>query len=296
MLVLPSVAIEVVFAAIHPDAGRIDATQPDLGAGLAWQQVHKVRPRIALRCPDCGHGVHAKISARKLRYFAHNPGRPQECAWDNESLEHHLLKLELATAIRDLGWHAELEVRAPNGSWRADVLASSHDGTRRIAWEAQLSPIADEDVAERTDRYAEAGIEVCWVGVVNRLSWMGFVPSLQFRDPHGEGPWTVVDGVARFDYREGSWRVIDNATLPEVLGGCCAARSSSTRSCRATSGSCSEPAGARPGATQSGPVRAVSIPRTVTSRCGNGRRRGSASRSSSNIRRLSVAPRRPRPR
>lgn len=208
----------MAFAAIHPEAGRIDATQVDLGAGLTWEQVHKVRPRLALRCPDCGHGVHAKVSTRKLRYFAHNPGRPTECAWDNESLEHHLLKLELATAIRDLGWHAELEVRAPDGSWRADVLASSHDGARRIAWEAQLSQITDEDIDERTTRYDDAGIEVCWVGIANRLSWIGVVPSLQVRGPDDDvGPWTVVDGVARFDYRKGSWLVI-TASLPEVLG------------------------------------------------------------------------------
>jgi competence CoiA-like predicted nuclease len=131
----------MAFAALHPEAGRVDATLPDLGCGLSWDAVHKVRPRVALRCPDCGHGVHVKVSSRQLRYFAHDPGRPEGCAWLNESLEHHLLKLELATAIRDAGWHAELEVRAPDGSWRADVLASAHDGSRRVAFEAQLSPI-----------------------------------------------------------------------------------------------------------------------------------------------------------
>jgi hypothetical protein len=45
------------------------------------------------------------------------------------------------------GWHAELEVRADDGTWRADVLASAHDGSRRIAWEAQLSPITAELLA-----------------------------------------------------------------------------------------------------------------------------------------------------
>lgn len=207
----------MAFAAIHPQAGRIDATRRDLGVGLAWEQVHKARPRIALTCPDCGHGVHAKVSARRLRYFAHNPGRPAECAWDNESLEHHLVKLELATTIRALGWHAELEVRAPDGSWRADVLASTHDGARRIAWEVQLSPITAEDIIERTSRYSKDRVEVCWVGVADRLSWMGLVPSVQVQAPEGDGTWTVVDGLAGFAYQEGSWRVLDKP-LPEVLG------------------------------------------------------------------------------
>ncbi|NJP35772.1 hypothetical protein HCJ94_28380 [Micromonospora sp. HSS6-12] len=143
----------MAFAAIHPEAGRIDATLPDLGCGLTWAAVHKTRPRVALRCPECGYGVHAKVSTRKLRYFAHDPGRPADCAWLNESLEHHLLKLELATAVRAADWHAEMEVRASDGTWRADVLASSHDGTRHIAWEAQLSPITSEDIQERTERY-----------------------------------------------------------------------------------------------------------------------------------------------
>ncbi|MCO1575141.1 hypothetical protein M8C13_05130 [Crossiella sp. SN42] len=209
----------MAFAAIHPEAGRVDATRSDLGAGLVWEQVHKARPRVALTCPDCGHGVHAKVSPRprSLRFFAHNPGRPTECAWDNESLEHHLLKLELATTIRALGWHAELEVRAPDGRWRADVLSSAHDGTGRVAWEVQLSPISGEDIAARTGRYAEDGIAVCWVGVAGGVSWPWVVPSLKVRAPDREGPWLVVDGVAGFDFGEGSWKAAE-VSLPEALG------------------------------------------------------------------------------
>ncbi|MGW0425132.1 hypothetical protein [Streptomyces sp. NPDC003015] len=32
-----------------------------------------------------------------------------------------MLKLELAGAIREAGWYAELEVPAEDGSWRADA-------------------------------------------------------------------------------------------------------------------------------------------------------------------------------
>ena len=112
------------------------------------------------------------------------PGRPADCALSNESLEHHLLKLELATAVRAADWHAELEVSAPDGSWRADVLASSHDGVRRIAWKAQLSPITDDDIGERTERYEHAGIDVCWVGPAEaRVPWLGVVPSIRVQEP-----------------------------------------------------------------------------------------------------------------
>lgn len=209
------------FAAVHPEAGRIDATLPDLGCGLTWGAVHKTRPRIALRCPGCEHGMHAKVSARKLRYFAHNPGRPADCAWLNESLEHHLLKLELATAIRAAGWHAQLEVGAPDGTWRADVLATSHDGTRRIAWEAQLSPITDDDIAGRTARYRAHGIEVCWVGMAPRALWIGVVPSIRVRDPHddlhGDRRWSVVDGAAGFRYSTGAWRAVEDLALATFI-------------------------------------------------------------------------------
>ncbi|MGH3757223.1 competence protein CoiA [Actinophytocola sp.] len=226
LLASNTAAADVAFAAVHPEAGRIDATLLDLGCGMSWAAVHKARPRVALRCPACGHGVHAKVSSRKLRYFAHDPGRPADCVWLNESLEHHRLKLALATAIRTVGWRADLEARAPNGSWRADVLAVSLDGTHQVAWEAQLSPITDEDISERTLRYQNDGVGVCWVSTAARVPWMGVVPSIRVRDTDSDTngnaddvardadgdvdhdlAWTVIDGVAGFRYSDGAWRI-----------------------------------------------------------------------------------------
>ncbi|MGW3168231.1 competence protein CoiA family protein [Streptomyces sp. NPDC001142] len=76
----------------------------------------------------------------------------------------------MAGAIRAAGWFAALEVPAEDGSWRADVMASSADGSRRMAWEAQLSPITVEDISARTDRYAAEGVMVCWVSPWLRTS------------------------------------------------------------------------------------------------------------------------------
>ncbi|MFJ1757348.1 competence protein CoiA [Kitasatospora sp. NPDC088134] len=195
-----------MFTALHPTSGRLDATLPDLGCGLAWESVHKVRPRIALTCPDCGHGVHARRSSRKLPHFAHDSRRPEHCELAEESMEHHLLKLELAGAIRAAGWHAELEVAAPDGSWRADVMAHSPDGSRRIAWEAQLSPITVDDIRARTERYAADGIGVCWVTSRRAAAWMGQVPSV--RVDAEDGRWRVDDGVAGFNAATGRWRMV----------------------------------------------------------------------------------------
>jgi len=53
--------------------------------------------------------------------------RPKDCALDNESPDHHLLKLELAMAAR-AGWRAELEVSSEARNWRADVMGCIRQG------------------------------------------------------------------------------------------------------------------------------------------------------------------------
>ena len=203
----------MAFTALHPDLGRIDASRADLGVGLEWARVHRVRPRVTLTCPECGYGVHARVSMRGLRHFAHDPGHRDECELSNESIEHHLLKLELATAVREAGWHAELEVRAPDGSWRADVLASTSDGQRRWAWEAQLSPITDDELRERTARYAAQDIAVCWVSPRDFVPWIDVVPAVCVAEPHGAAPWTVADGIAGFDEQRGSWLAVEGTLM-----------------------------------------------------------------------------------
>ncbi|MBT2407259.1 MULTISPECIES: hypothetical protein [unclassified Streptomyces] len=89
-----------------------------------------------------------------------------------------MAKLELASAARDAGAHAELEVRAPDGSWRADVLATDPGGAWRMALEAQLSPITAADITARTMRMREDGVASCWFSDRPRPPWLGTVPSL----------------------------------------------------------------------------------------------------------------------
>ncbi|MFE4517550.1 competence protein CoiA [Kitasatospora sp. NPDC056783] len=188
----------MTFTAVHAQRGRLDATRDDLGCGWAWPAVHRARPRVPLRCPECGHGVHAKVSPTGMRFFSHDRGSPA-CALAQESMEHHLTKLQLAHAIRAAGWYAELEVRAPDGSWRAYVMAFSADGSRRMAWETQLSPITRDELRARTDRYAGAGVAVCWVALSSR-GWVGAAPTVVVspRGPADTGSWSVHGGVGRF--------------------------------------------------------------------------------------------------
>ncbi|MFB6984647.1 competence protein CoiA family protein [Streptomyces sp. NPDC056297] len=179
--------------AIHPEQGRLDATVKDLGCGWAWEAVHRVRPPADLRCPECTHGLRAKVSPRGLRFFAHLPGA-QACALAEESMAHHLLKLELATAARAAGWTAALEVSGPGRTWRADVLASA--GDRRIALEAQLAPITPDHIRDRTQRMAADGVFSVWFSDRPRPPWLGIVPSVRLAA--GEDGLAAVEGLARF--------------------------------------------------------------------------------------------------
>lgn len=127
-------------------------------------------------CRECAASVHAKQSSLGQRFFAHDVG--SSCPASGESVAHRLLKTELAAAIRDAGWVAELEV--PGTGWRADVLAASPDGARRVAWEAQLASATVADLQERTDTMRAELDAVCWV-TDQDVPWMRQVPSLRLR-------------------------------------------------------------------------------------------------------------------
>lgn len=204
------------YTTVHAVFGRLYAGLPDLGCGIPWEDVHRVRPRAPLSCPDC-EGAMSAVLRGGTRFFAHNGKRPEDCPLENESFEHHMTKLVLLGAIRDAGWHAELEVSAPDKSWRADVMATSPDGSRRMAWEAQLSPITIDHIKERTDRYTEAGIRVCWVSPHEQApKWIDEVPAAQALAPEAGGDWSVNDGVAAFDWSFGAWGV-RVTPLPEFV-------------------------------------------------------------------------------
>lgn len=142
--------------------GLLDATLADIGGGVSWQSIHRVRPRVPLTCPACGGFMHAKVSPRGLRFFAHDAAS-SDCSLNGETPDHRLLKSAIAAAVRMAGWHATLEAEGPDRRWRADVLATSPDGGRQVAWEAQLAQQHDDDTRARTARYLDDGVEVVWV-------------------------------------------------------------------------------------------------------------------------------------
>lgn len=201
----------MAFRAVHAQWGAIFAHLPDLGCGQAWEAVWKVRPTL-LTCDECHHPMHAKTSRLGFRFFAHAPGAPK-CALALETLAHHLLKLELSNAARDAGAHAEMEVRSPDGTWRADVMASDHGGAWRMALEAQLSPITAADITDRTERMRADGVASIWFSDRPRPPWLGVVPSVRLARP-GDGQHLVIaEGLVKFDR---DWEAVP-ATLVKFL-------------------------------------------------------------------------------
>lgn len=212
--------------AAHGSGVVLDVTAPVLGDGVTWEQVHRARPRANLTCRGCGGGLHAKVSPLGFRFFAHD--QKTDCPLTGETVNHRLLKAELAAAVRDAGWHAELEVAGTGASpWRADVLATSPDGTRRVAFEAQLSPITPDQIVTRTDNYTAAGVEVCWVAE-RVVPWVGHAPYLVII-PDEEHHLTVELGVWKFidaDYEgrpTGDWERVA-MPLGDAVSHICAAR------------------------------------------------------------------------
>ncbi|MFE2850235.1 competence protein CoiA [Streptomyces lavendulae] len=196
--------------AVHPEHGRLDATLEDLGCGWQWEAIHRSRPPAPLTCPECGHRVQAKVSPRQLRFFAHFPGA-MSCALAQESMAHHLLKQELATAARQVGWTAELEVSGPGRVWRADVLATA--GQHRTALEAQLAPITPDHIRGRTQRMAADGVSSVWFSDRPRPPWLGVVPSVRLGP--GDSGLAVVEGLSVFT--DSSWSPQDPVPLTRFL-------------------------------------------------------------------------------
>ncbi|MEV8034664.1 competence protein CoiA [Streptomyces sp. NPDC086182] len=200
------------FTAIHPDLGRLDASLPDLGCGWEWDAIHRVRPPAPLACPECSHGMHANVSSLGLRFFAHVPGAPA-CTLAEESMAHHLLKLELAQAVRAAGWMAELEVSGPDGRWRADVLTSTASG-RRIALEALLASVTAAGIRDRTVRMSSYGVRSRWFSDRSRIPWLGAVPSV--RSARQGDDLVAVEPMARF--AGAYWTPEPSIPLTEFVG------------------------------------------------------------------------------
>ncbi len=175
-----------------------------------WAVIHKVKPRPVIACRVCQGPVHAKVSRLGLRFFAHDHKR-DDCPTTGESAAHLALKRDLAQTIRLAGGTAVVEAMpAPGeqGGWRADVLAIGPTG-HRVAFEAQLAPMTAVEGWERTEKYANDGIQTLWV-TTKPAPWLYELPSLRVESREYE--LYAMEGLAFL--RDRAWR--PTWTLPLV--------------------------------------------------------------------------------
>lgn len=79
-------------------------------------------------------------------------------------MDHRRLKAEVYDVIKAApGWRADLEVRADNGEWIADVMATSISDGKRVAFEIQLSPQDRRWAEERQRRRTKDRIDCLWL-------------------------------------------------------------------------------------------------------------------------------------
>lgn len=209
------------------DGTVLDSTE---ASDVEWKALHRsVGARKTLRCRDCRGRMHAKVSVKGLRFFAHD-SRPDACPSEGEGPEHRELKRQVAAAIRAAGGQAAIEARpSPTdlGGWRADVLATGTDG-RRVAFEVQLAGMTVEEGVERTSRYAADGIATVWVST-KHTHWMTRLPSMHLT-PGAEGQLLADRGLARLSLEESlTWQAAGTVDVTKIVHGVLAGRVTTVR-------------------------------------------------------------------
>lgn len=195
------------------DGSPVDATVCD---DATWSLLHRRRSRPTLGCPVCAGPLHAKVSNRGLRFFAHDPGA--DCSTGPETPRHLALKVALAAAARSLGWSATLE--ASGSGWRADVLATTGAGAR-FALEVQLSSMTTNEGRDRSGRYLADDVTPVWFTDRRRTLWLRELPGAVIagtgRADTNDG-WVVLGPHVRFDRSDRRWWVPAGPTpLPRFL-------------------------------------------------------------------------------
>lgn len=137
---------------------RIDITKVD-------------NPRVTLKsdrmiCQLCEQPMLIKAGLVIRPHFAHRAKCTSDYAHHPESPEHLLCKEMVARGLKEelveyIQADIQYEVKVPEVRRVADVMATFPNGWR-VAHEIQLASVSIEDLQQRTDDYAEAGIDVVW--------------------------------------------------------------------------------------------------------------------------------------
>ncbi|MFD8381363.1 hypothetical protein ACFV2X_22925 [Streptomyces sp. NPDC059679] len=102
----------------------------------------------------------------------------------------------------------------PGGAWRADVLATAPTGAWKTALEAQLAPITNADITDRTEKMRADGVTSIWFSDRPRPPWLGTTPSVRLTTADTGQGLLVAEGLVKFDGR--GWEPVP-ASLTDFL-------------------------------------------------------------------------------
>jgi competence protein CoiA len=139
--------------------------------------------------PCCSAQAVAKTSKLGTQFFAHYA--KSECDTVGETEAHLLAKRAVYEGCLDAGWEALMELANPDGTWRADVLAS-RDGTK-VAFEIQWSRQSAARTLERQRGFSQRDVRCFWL--FRRLPFATptpLVPAFALREESGVVPPSVI--------------------------------------------------------------------------------------------------------
>ncbi len=144
----------------------IDMRTPHLGhpdKPQLWDELHGNCSVGTLHCQCCGHPLYLqeRKTKRGLRRVACTYTEAQILeALGGESDEHVALKEAIARLAQRAGLAAEVESASKTRKRITDVVVT--DGTRRVGWEIQLSPLSRGSLKRRLDRAVSDDLIPSW--------------------------------------------------------------------------------------------------------------------------------------
>jgi hypothetical protein len=146
-------------AAFREGRRIIQAWEADDGM---WSEARAASRSGDLMMPCCEVRATAKTSHLGFRFFAHRPVPDNTCLWADQSTEHERLKVAACRAAKEVGFNAQTEVIARDGSWRADCVIQDQAGNPVFAIEMRLSRARADEIERRHASLRDHVPMVCW--------------------------------------------------------------------------------------------------------------------------------------
>lgn len=124
-------------------------------------------------CRECDGTMILRKGPVRIPHFAHIPDPQRKCTYDNETLDHLIMKQLVASTIPGA------QIEAQIGQCRADVLAGN------TIIEIQCSPISIDDMYDRINNAAAQSKRILWMlqlGHYCRLVSRGTTSFIQLND------------------------------------------------------------------------------------------------------------------